>query len=96
MCKRNSWLVLSLIVMVAMIFGSAARADVKKEILGRWDCYKSDAVYLRFYKDGSFRWVTFNEETVGKYRVLDDGVIEYTTHHPRLGQDYGVQVPAQG
>ncbi len=51
----------------------------KTDVWGRWDNDKTDTVFIRFGKDGTFRWKTLIEEMSGKYRFLDGGVIEFTT-----------------
>ena len=59
------------------------KKDVVKDIQGRWDHGKTEAVYLRFNRDGTFRWVTLKGTIVGNWRVLEGGAIEFITLTPQ-------------
>jgi len=63
--------------------GGSARAEDKKDksdkelIVGRWDHPISDDAYIRFYKDGTYKWVGVLTSVEGKYRFLSEEVIEF-------------------
>ncbi len=60
--------------------------DDQVNILGRWVNPLTNAAYLEFREDGTFRDVAILESTEGKYRFIDHQTMEMTSP----GQLYGV------
>jgi hypothetical protein len=68
------------LLLCALLVGAApALAGDAEDIVGRWEHPIVNAVYIRFRADGTFRMVSLLDSIDGKYRVLEDGVVEFDT-----------------
>jgi hypothetical protein len=80
MSLKNTIVGLGLFLLLFLVLGArTAPAGDKEDIVGRWDNPISDAAYIRFNADGTFKEVALLGTQTGTYRILGDGVIEFET-----------------
>jgi hypothetical protein len=81
--------VVALTLVLAGVAVMPAQAGDKEDIVGRWDHPYTDAAYIRFYADGTYKSVALLGSQVGKYRLLGDGVIELDVPGTFYGRNQG-------
>jgi hypothetical protein len=64
---------------IALAFVIPASAEEVNNLIGRWDLESSDAYYIRFKDDMTYRIVApgFNQE--GGYQLLEGGIVELSS-----------------
>ncbi len=68
-----------LIALCLVLLSPMAFAGDKEDIVGRWNHPWADSVYVRFRDDGTFKDVSLLGVKEGKYRIVENGVLEIDT-----------------
>ena len=77
MVRKPAPLALILALCLCGLIGSSVFAGDRQDILGRWDNPLTDAAYIRFSDDGTFKDVGLLKVTEGTYRFISSEVLEW-------------------